>query len=82
LLSNFNGKLIFIKNYIPITRGCVTAIINGVPFGAHIAWLSMSNTGMPKDLTRIAPVTHWAVTHGTGDPDTLNGQPATTYGAG
>ena len=56
--------------------------MSGVPFGAQIAWLSNNNTGIPPTKTRVAAVTHWPVTHGTGDPETLNGHPATAYGAG
>lgn len=47
----------------------------------HVAWLSISNTGIPFDKTLVAATVHCAVTHGTGEPDTLNGQPATAYGA-
>jgi hypothetical protein len=62
--------------YIPFTRTWVATIDTGVPFGAQTAWLSWSSTGMPIERTRTAPVTHCAVTHGTGDPETLKGQPA------
>jgi hypothetical protein len=65
------------SNYVPITLVCVDNIINGVPFGAQIAWLSMSSTGIPPAVTRRAAVTHCAVTQGLGAPDTLKGQPAT-----
>jgi hypothetical protein len=46
-----------------------------------MAWLSSSNNGCPLEVTRVAAVTHVAVTHGEGAPLTLNGQPATAYGA-
>ena len=52
-----------------------------MPFGAQIAWLSISTNGCPLEVTRVAATIHCAVTHGTGPPLTLNGQPATTYGA-
>ena len=32
------------------------------------------------EVTRVAAVTHWAVTQGTGAPETLKIQPAITYG--
>ena len=47
-----------------------------------MAWLSSNKTGMPFDKIRVEPVTQLAVTHGLGAPETLNGHPATTYGAG
>jgi hypothetical protein len=47
----------------------------GVAFGRQLAWLSISNTGMPSAKTRVAPVVQIAVTQGTGEPDTLKGQP-------
>ena len=54
---------------------------SGVPFGTQTAWLSISTTGWPFENTRSAATTHCPVTHGTGPPLTLNGQPATAYGA-
>jgi len=63
--------------YIPTTRTCVEPIINGVPLGTQIAWLSNNKTGMPFEVTRVAAVVHCPVTQGTGAPETLNGQPAT-----
>lgn len=36
----------------------------------------MSNSGIPLEVTRTEPVTQLAVTQGTGEPDTLKGQPA------
>ena len=54
---------------------------SGVPVGAQIAWLSSNRSGCPLDVTRVAPVIHWAVTQG---PLAAGGggsvQPATTYG--
>jgi hypothetical protein len=70
----------FILLYIPETLVWVATINRGVPFGVQMAWLSNNNTGIPFDRMRVAPVTHWAVTHGTGLPETLKGQPATVYG--
>jgi hypothetical protein len=56
--------------------------MSGVPVGAQTAWLSNSRSGCPSAVTRVAAVTHCAVTHG---PLPLGGggiaQPATTYGA-
>src|SRR3954447_14723665 len=66
---------------LPVTRVWAAVISRGVPLGAQIAWLSMSTRGWPPLVTRSAPVTHWAVRHGTGEPLTLNGHPATTQGA-
>jgi len=65
-------------SYIPTTRTCVELIINGVPLGTQVAWLSSNKTGMPFDVTRVAAVVHCPVTQGTGEPETLKGQPATT----
>jgi hypothetical protein len=62
---------------MPVTLVWVTVIMRGVPFGAHIAWLSSSNTGIPFDITRVAPVTQVAVTQGNGLPaGVTKGQPA------
>ncbi len=64
-------------------RICVTAMINGVPVGAQIAWLLITNSGIPFDSTRVVPVNHVAVTQG---PFAAMGggsaQPAITYGGG
>jgi hypothetical protein len=49
--------------------------------GAQTAWLSCNSTGAPIELTRLAPVVHWATTQGTGEPETLNGQAVTVCGA-
>jgi len=69
-------------HYVPLARVCVTTTFNGVPFGAQIAWLSCSSTGMLLARTRVAAVIHWPVTHGIGLPGgTVNGQPAIVYGA-
>lgn len=67
---------------MPVTLVCVTVIINGVPFGTHIAWLSSNSTGIPFDITLVAPVIQLAVTHGMGPPGVEKGQPAITYGIG
>ena len=67
-------------SHIPDTLVWETAIIRGVPLGAQIAWLSNNNTGIPFENTRVAPVIQVAVTHGTGEPETLNGHPAIMYG--
>src|SRR5216684_128193 len=68
--------------HMAVTRVCVTAIVSGVPVGAQMAWLSSSNSGWPFEVTRVAAVTHWAVTHGP-FPAVGGGMahPATRYGA-
>jgi hypothetical protein len=68
--------------HIPVTLVCVARIITGVPFGAQTAWLSNNKTGIPLEITLVAALTHWAVIHGLGAPETLNGHPATINGAG
>jgi hypothetical protein len=65
-----------------MTFGCVDVIINGVPFGAHIAWLSNKITGIPPANTRVALVTNCAIRQGLGVVPATNGQPATVYGVG
>jgi len=40
---------------MPLTRGCVTTTMSGVPVGVQSAWLSCKSSGMPIDLTRTAP---------------------------
>jgi len=55
---------------------------NGVPVGAQIAWLSISNNGWPFENTRVAQVTNCAVTHGPfAAGGGGNAHPATRYGA-
>jgi hypothetical protein len=61
--------------HVPFTRVCVTMMLSGVPFGAHIDWLSCMRIGMPPAFTRVAAVTHVAVTQGEGADATLKGQP-------
>ena len=62
-----------------VTRICVARISSGVPVGAQIAWLSSKSSGCPFEVTRVADVMNWAVTHG---PFPLGGggnvHPATT----
>jgi hypothetical protein len=66
-------------HHIPFTRIWVTTMLSGVPVGAQIAWLSCNNTGMPPARTRVAAVTHWAVTQGPLAPGGGgNVHPATT----
>lgn len=64
------------------TRACVTAMINGVPVGAHTEVLLCTTSGCPFEVTRVVPLVHCAVAHG---PLAVGGggraQPATTYGA-
>ena len=50
--------------------------MSGVPFGVQTARLSVSTTGWPFDITRVAATTHWAVTQGR----PLTGHPAMRYG--
>jgi hypothetical protein len=74
---------VFNIHHVPVTLVCVTVIISGVPLGIQMAWLSSSSTGMPVEVMRVAPVTHWAVTQGNGLPAGVRkGQPATTNGIG
>jgi hypothetical protein len=62
-----------------VTRVCVARISSGVPVGVQIAWLSSSNSGWPFDVTRVADVMNWAVTHGPFAPGGGGSvQPATT----
>jgi hypothetical protein len=64
-------------SYIPVTLVWVIVISSGVPLGAQMAWLSNSNTGIPLEVMRVAAVTHWAVTHGSGLPTgVVNGHAA------
>ena len=63
---------------LPIARVCAATGSSGVPLGAHTAWLSIRTSGWPLDITRVAATTHCPVTQGTGLPETLKGQPATT----
>jgi hypothetical protein len=69
-------------HHVPFTRICVATMLTPVPFGTQIAWLSWSRSGIPLDRTRVAAVTHCAVTQGTGDPLTLNMHPAMVHGFG
>ena len=68
-------------SHIPLARTCVARVSNGVPVGAQMAWLSSKSSGTPLDKTRVAEVTHCAVTQG---PLAAGGggsaQPAMTYG--
>jgi hypothetical protein len=58
-------------------------MFTGVAFGTQMAWLSCNSTGTPPARTRMAAVTHWAVTQGKGMPaGVVNGQPAMVWGAG
>jgi hypothetical protein len=66
---------------LPFTRTWVTAMISGVPVGAQIAWLSRRTTGTPPAVTRVAAVTHCAVTQGPLPPGGTKAHPATVYGA-
>lgn len=65
------------------TRVCVARTSNGVPVGAQMAWPAWTSTGWPATSTRVAALTHVAVTHG---PLAIDGggsvHPATTHGAG
>ena len=72
----------FMLCYIPVTLVWVTVIINGVPLGVQIAWLSNKRTGIPLEVILVAAVVHCAVTHGIGLVPVTKGHPAITYGAG
>jgi hypothetical protein len=54
----------FMSPHIAVARVWVTVIIKGVPVGTQIAWLSSKSNGWPLEVTRVAAVTNWAVTHG------------------
>jgi hypothetical protein len=56
-------------------------MLTGVPLGTHTAWLSISSSGWPVDVTRVAPIIHWAVTQGVGAPLVTIGQPEIANGA-
>src|ERR1041385_866018 len=68
--------------HAPVTRVCSATMFTPVPFGVQMAWLSCNRSGKPPDVTRVPPVIHCAVTHGTGEPLTLKGQPAIIQGSG
>jgi hypothetical protein len=74
------GKIEVRHHYIPVTLVCVTGGSSGVPDGAQIAWLSISNSGRPLLVILVAAVIYCAVTQG---PFAAGGggrvQPATTY---
>jgi hypothetical protein len=58
-------------------------MINGVPVGTQMAWLSISNTGIPLDRMRTDPVTNCAVMQGPfAAMGGGNAHPAITYGVG
>jgi hypothetical protein len=42
----------------------VTTTIIGVPVGAQIDWLSNSKSGWPLEVSLVADVMNWPVTHG------------------
>ena len=77
--STWNGKSMFTG---AVTRVCVVhdrqpaCRSARTPPGCRAAAAAGRST-----CTRVAPVTHCAVTHGAGAPPAANGQPATTYGA-
>jgi hypothetical protein len=50
--------------YVPFTRTCVSAIINGVPVGTQMAWLSCRSKGSPLEVTRTAATIQFAITQG------------------
>src|SRR4029079_1694172 len=64
-------------HHVPFTRTCVTTMVKGVPVGAQTDWLSCRRSGWPFDITRVAAVTHCAVTHGPLPAGGANAQPAT-----
>jgi hypothetical protein len=50
---------------------------SGVPVGTHTAVPVMTATGCPSEVTRTAPTTHCAVTHGPLPTGGANAHPAT-----
>jgi hypothetical protein len=58
LLESIALRLSFRNHQVPVTLVCVITIISGVPFGAHIAWLSSSRTGWPFEVIRTADEIH------------------------
>jgi len=52
-----------------------------VPVGVQVAVPVKIANGWPSDVTRAAPTTHWAVTHGPLPVGGVKAQPATVYGA-
>jgi hypothetical protein len=57
-------------------------MLTPVPLGVQMAWLSCKSTGTPPTRTRVAAVTHWAMTQGMGLPaGVVKGQPTTLWGA-
>jgi hypothetical protein len=64
---------------MPVTRVWVPLIKRGVPVGTQVAWLSISKTGAPSEVTRVAKLINCAVTQG---PPATGGRvhPATAYG--
>lgn len=51
-----------------MTRSWVTVGTSGVPFGVQVASPPTMTIGWPFEVTRVVPVSHWAVTH-DGMPD-------------
>src|SRR5260370_41485377 len=74
----------FMPRHVPVTRVWVVSGISGVPFGEQTDVPSRRTTGDPIEVTRMAPVVHWAVTQGGEAPDVMAGNvhPATAYGPG
>jgi hypothetical protein len=68
-------------DYVAVARVWVPVMMSGVPVGAQMAWLANTSNGWPLEVTRVAAVTHCAVTQG---PLAAGGggraHPATTYG--
>ena len=54
---------------------------SGVPVGTQIETPVMIATGCPFENTRVAPTTHWPVTHGPLPAAARTAHPATAYGA-
>jgi len=49
---------------MPVTRVWAPLIKRGVPVGTQVAWLSISKTGAPSEVTRVAKLMNCAVTQG------------------
>src|SRR5215472_4419451 len=72
--------MLLARFYSALTRVCATSGSSGVPVGMQIAWLVVTSSGWPLEVTRAVPTTHCALTQGPGAGGT-NGHPATSHGA-
>src|SRR6195952_3846898 len=61
------------------TRVCAATGSIGLPVGTQVDEPANVASGAPPASTRVAPVSHWPVTHG-GLDDPVSAQPAIAYG--